>query len=291
MEIKKNTVLIIGSSSYSAQSFISKYNQDKEHRIVGLTSKAKDSKQNLLHDVFTYDEIELLSDIQFDLVVVFASRLPSEGVSDAVYFEFNGVLKKIISGFVSMSTNSRIVYLSTFAVYDSKASKLDEMTQLNPRDAYARAKVEMESFILRWAEERNIQAIVARLPVFLYPKGSSNFINRLANQIRLKGEFQLTNADQKFGAVFSMESLVELTKSTNETSAIVNCSSYPDITFKELADLAFGFGLKHIGWKVSNSPSPEIEIETLSNFIEVASARSQIIDYLKEELEINHSMI
>ena len=291
METKKNTVLIIGSSSYSAQSFISKYNQNNEHRIIGLTSKAKESSQNLSHDVFTYDEVEMLSDIQFDLVVIFASRLPSEGIGDAEYFEFNEVLKKTISDCVFMSTNSRIVFLSTFAVYDSTASKLDELTELKPRDAYASAKIEMESFILKWAAVRNTQAIIARMPVFLYQKGNSNFINKLATQIRLKGEFQLSNADQKFGAVFSIDSLVELCKTANKTSAIVNCSSDPDITFRELAELAVRFGLRDIGWKVSNSPSPVIKMTTLSNFIQVASARRQIINYLEKELEINDSVI
>lgn len=281
----KNNILFIGGGSNLSIELARHINSKTETNFFGVSSQK--CKKNGIINLFSYSQIDELSDVDFESVFILASRLPHECNDINEYRLVNELINKCLEKIrFCESPKAKIIFLSSFALYSKQNEFIDENTPVQLNCPYSLSKYEMEQEINNFSLNTSIPSIIARMPVFLYRNGKSNFINKLAKSAKENSTATLFNKDVHFGAVYDAENLSSFSQivlNSNPTN-LVNCCSEADIKFQDIADLAIGFGLSEIVWKKSREKAPIISQTSLRSIgAPIPSARTVLLRYLKQE--------
>ena len=282
----KEIILFIGGGSNASRELAQHISSETSANFFGLTSQKKTMNGPL--QLFSYLESDRILHFEFDTVFILASRLPHECDDINDFRKVNEVIEKLLERIKFRDPKtSKIIFLSTFSLYPKNKTFIDENTDLNFDSPYNLSKYEMEIKVREFTKNYSIPSIIARLPVFLYRNGKSNFINRLASKIKQNATTTLFNRELAFGSVYDVKSLSAFAKLelVQKHTYLVNCCSVADITFNELAILSRDFGLKEVLWQESNEISPKISFDGLRKLgAPIPSAKNILIHYFQEEL-------
>ena len=280
----KNNTLIIGASSKLSYQFIEKYGAQNAN-FFGISSKFSNVFSDLNITIFNYLNFSDLKAINFDEVLILASRLPSENIALKSFLETNAnimnVLKEVL---ISNSKNTKITFISSYAVYNPLESFLDENSETYIDNDYANSKLEMEKDLANFAKNHNFNLLILRMPVLLYKGVKTNFLGGLRDAIKNNTIAKLSNPSSALSLVFDVENIVKLVKADWEALILINCSSMPDITFSDIGVLAKGYGLSKLQWVEGNRPSQRVDSSRLYAILgELPSAKKIVKNWLKEE--------
>ena len=258
--MKKN-FLIIGSSSLFAKDYILKLNQISSYCFYGITSK-KLNAIKLYKNIWNYTDLEEIRNIKFDRVLIIASRLPYENVSKQEFFDVNNQILKTLNK-IKITKNLKITFISSYNVFDKNLQFIDDNTTINPSDMYGESKAILEHKITGFCLENNISCYILRMPTFLYQGGSRNFVCALTIATKNGEVFSLSNPEEKISALFDVSYTTLFDAIDPYSVKTINCGVNPDLSFKELGDIATSYGLKKIIWINSERGPTQVDLTKL----------------------------
>ena len=278
---RRKQLLIIGASSELARQFV-KFHNDGKYDYIGISSKVRNEPlTNGSFLIYGYHHLKELSQLDIDIILILASHLPSTSGNIEDYLDVNkkvletvGKLKKPESIF------PKIIFTSTFSVYSSDVSIINEKTPTTILSSYAESKILLEKELSKFADQSNYSLLMARIPVFAYCGGTTNFLAKLIKATRENESFTMFNRNQFLSAVFDVNCLVDLVNSNWSGTQIVNCASAGDITFDNIALLALRHGLKEVLWMESERPSQYVDITKVSSLLGYTPSAKQIVERL-----------
>ena len=277
---RKESFLIIGSSSLAAKR-MAEIKCSQGCVLSGLTTKVSLASGNNKIDHMSYESFEQSTTASYDHVLILASRLPSENVEIEQFRMVNDQTLKVLRQISHCSgTLPKVTFVSTFSLYDPNATMINEESLVSGASSYARSKLEMEDALLHWADNQNAHLLIARMPVFAYPGGKANFLNRLIEATKNKSTFTLTNRESSFSAVFDVDNLLDLMGSDWHGRQIVNCAAAGDINFNELAEMAIRCGLKDVIWDKTKRPSQQVSTARLVSYLGRTPSAKEIVSRL-----------
>ena len=165
-------------------------------------------------------------------------------------------------------------------MYSSDISIINEKTPTTILSPYAESKILLEKELSKFADQSNYSILMARIPVFAYCGGTTNFLAKLIKATRENETFTMMNKNQFLSAVFDVNCLVDLVNSNWSGTQIVNCGSAGDITFDEIASLALRNGLKEVLWMETERPSQHVDITKVSSLLGYTPSAKQIVERL-----------
>ena len=141
--MNKQNILIIGGSSIASLDFAKTYLNESDANFYGLTSKSinRNGEIKLVH----YDQIDQLDDITFDMVCIFASRLPSEGIKINEYMKTNKLILSCLHSIKYNLNYGKVLFISSFAVYGEKETYINEDSKVYTTHPYSKAKIDLEN--------------------------------------------------------------------------------------------------------------------------------------------------
>ena len=278
--LKKRNYLIIGASSAVARYFVENHDQEK-YNFYGASSKIdKPTLHNNLH-LFSLYRPSDLADIEFHKVLILSSRLLSENVSLEAFREVNFHVMRLLKALkFSPSHPLRIMFMSTFSVYNPLIKVITEQTPTELTSDYVISKLELEDLLKQFSRDLNVLLLILRMPVFAYPSVADNFLARLVLATRKGEEFTLTNPNSSLSAVFDIDNLIALGERDWLEHEIVNCASAGDITFQETAEIALSKGLQKATWRNTDRPSQEVSLDVIEKILGYKPSAKAIVKNL-----------
>ena len=282
--IFKKNILIIGASAQLACLFIEKYGPQNAN-FFGISSKFDDVFSDLNITIFNYLNFTPLKVINFDEVLILASRLPHENISLQSYLETNfnimNVLKEIL---ISNSKNTKITFTSTYSLYSPFESFIDENSKTYVVNDYCYSKLEIENDLANFANNYKFNLLILRIPTLIYKGATNNYLTNLRDAIKDNTVAKLYNPTSALSKVIDVENIVKLFNADWNGLNLVNCSSMPDITFSEIGALAKDHGLSKLFWVEGYSHPQRVNSSKLLEILgELPSARKIINNWFKEE--------
>ena len=280
-DLKKRNYLIIGASSALARYFVGNHDHQK-YDFYGVSSKVDKptTLDNNLH-LFSLYRPSDLAGIEFHKVLILSSRLLSEDVSLADFREVNFNVMRLLKALkFSPSHPLKIMFVSTFSVYNPLVKVITEQTPTELTNDYVISKLELEDLLKQFSRDHNLQLLVLRMPVFAYPGVADNFLARLVLATRKGAEFVLTNPNSSLSAVFDIDNLIALDERDWLEYEIVNCASVGDITFQEIAEIALSKGLQKVTWCKTDRPSQEVSLDVIEKILTYKPSAKAIVKNL-----------
>ena len=263
-----NNILIVGSNSISAISLAKVY---KKHgfRVYGLGRVKNFQGCEIYNENMLY--VESFDKLFFDEVLVIASRTPSDGGDLVDFIEDNlNILYKAVyeaKGF------SKIIFFSSFSVYDQSSSEIHLKTKYDARSSYGLSKLLCENYL----KDNSNKYLILRIPVLLYPGVKNNFMAKLKNAIFSGNTFNFSNLDFKVNAFFSLN---DYEKINNQfLNCTINCCTKPDWTIKQIVEYSLALGLSSYNIIEPSKPAQIIQHDNLP----VSNTSKAIMDFLNEK--------
>lgn len=284
-QLKINT-LIIGASSKLAGQYIKKYGVDRSN-FFGISSKVHGVFRAPNITIYDYTNASKLKNVNFDEILILASRLPSENVSLQSFQKANAnVLNVLTNSIITSGLNTKITFISTYSVYSPFERHLDENSTTYSENDYAKSKLEMENSLIKLANSHEFSLMILRMPVLLYKGVKTNFLGKLVNAIIHDKTAKLSNPNASLSLVFDVDNIIQIIKSTWKGCNLINCSSRADITFTDIAELAKEYGLSKLEWVESDRPSQSVDSSKLCSIIgELPSAQEIVQNWFEEEFK------
>ena len=259
--------LFIGSSSKIVDQYINENNLINA-RYYGVSSKVKSISYQGGVSIYGYENINLLKDIKFDVIIILASRLPWEDVSFSKYIDVNNQVEHLLKSLSSINLiRARVIFLSSLSVYKENEIEINENSPIDRKGNYVISKLKMEQSLMSLSKMLGFELLILRIPVFAYIGGSTSFISRLIIEAKNKSVFTLTNKHSFLSAIFDIEHLIIIERSNWHGYSVVNCGAVPDITFNEIGQLACKNGLRYVKWEDNNRISQTINIDKISKIL------------------------
>ena len=278
--LKKHNYLIIGASSPVARYFVDNHDQEK-YNFYGVSSKIdKPTLHKNLH-LFSLYRPSDLADIEFHKMLILSSRLLSENVSLSDFREVNFHVMRLLKALkFSPSHTLRIMFMSTFSVYNPLVKVITEQTPTELTNDYVISKLELEDLLNQFSRDINALLLILRMPIFAYPGVADNFLARLVLATRNGEEFTLTNPNSTLSAVFDIDNLIALGERDWLEHKIVNCASAGDITFQEIAEFALSKGLQKATWRNTDRPSQKVSLDVIEKILGYKPSAKAIVTNL-----------
>ena len=280
--------LVIGSSGKLSQEIV-KFLKKPARDFFGLTSKLSHTDlTGSFSRCLSYKEAEDYSEIEFDTLIIVASRTPRENPKQDDYDALNELLFATLEAInFSKVRPINVFFLSSFSVYPSSAGVVSESTATMPESIYGESKLKQEELFSKFCSSRAFCLTIFRLPVLLYEgvsKTGSNFLSRLFQSTMARETFALSNPNEVLSGVFDAYSLSQLIEA-EPGDIILNCGAKGDITFREIAEEATKRGLKEIQWLDSDRPSVQVTVEPIESILGfVPSAKQMVLSWMTAEM-------
>ena len=289
--LQKENYLIIGCSASVALLFVAQYKEiNKQIKFFGLTSKKITSNSLFYEKVYSYGD-KSIEKVEFSRVLIFASRLPSDGGCLSDFLNVNNKILEALNHLTIMNNKkSRITFISSISIFQKNLEYINDSTIPNPQDYYGESKLLMESNLIKYSDNRDCSLIICRMPVFLYPNSPNpNFINKITKACRDKGRINLFNPKNKLSAVFDLKHLLLIENSKVNRVNILNCGAIPDISFEEIGVIAEKNGLKEVLWGFNDNYSTLVDITKIEGLIGTSPSAKEIVirSFLNEFSSVN----
>jgi len=281
---QKINSLIIGASSKLSEQYVKK-NRAGRSKFYGISSKVEGVLSTPEMTIYGYSNASKLYKVNFDEILIFASRLPSENIQLKYFQDVNkNILSVLTNAAIPNSVNVKIIFISTYSVYDPFEDYIDEHSDTDAYSDYAYSKLEMENSLIKLATDHEINLLIMRMPVLLYKGVTTNFLGTLVSAIKNNETANLSNPSASLSLVFDVANIIRVVESEWKGINLINCSSVPDITFTEIAELAKKYGLPRLEWIQSDRPSQRVGSSKLSAIIgEPPSAQEIVKNWFEEE--------
>jgi len=285
---KSNNFLILGSGSSITEKYLSLIGS-LGNDFYGVSTSTNVSAESLLKKSICYSSIDEYSSIRFSNVLIIASRNPLEGGTLQDFTKVNDLIERTLESIKFPDHKKpKITLLSSFSVYGKQIDSISDDTPTEPSDFYGESKILLEQKIQKLSENFNADALVCRLPVFLYPgvsAKSGNFMAKLSLAIKQKSDFTMMNPKDGLGAIFDVENLAKLHDSDISGFKILNCGANADINFEQIGSLALKLGLNNVNWSENNRPSVKVCLNSLTHLIGgTPSAKDMVYKWLPSEV-------
>jgi dTDP-4-dehydrorhamnose reductase len=170
------TIIVTGGSGMIGSSLIKYLGKHKKYNLISLYREDPtdfDFCKNIKTDITEKKEVLELRKFKPDLIIHCAALTNIEFCekNPELAYKINVEGTKNIAE-LSKICNSKIIYLSTDAVFDGKTGNYDEKSKTNPLNVYGKTKLEGENICLKNGK----QNLVIRTNVF----GKNIFIKKLS---------------------------------------------------------------------------------------------------------------
>jgi nucleoside-diphosphate-sugar epimerase len=150
---------------------------------------------------------------------------------------------------------SRIIFTSSFSVYGLDGSNRLEDGPLEPVNDYGRSKLAAEQILCEWQRTGPGRSLHVVRPSVIFGEGNRGNVWTLVNQIA-RGRFALVGRGENHKSMAYVGNVAEflqyLLNRTNNSCEIYNYADKPDMTVREIVDLA----ARTLGRRVRRIPIP-----------------------------------
>lgn len=242
-------ILIIGASSLAAR-YIAKKNSASGHTVYGISRSLFKDK---CYERVSNSELEF-RDVLFNKIFIISSRLPNEGGKTEEFLHDNLSICYLALSYAKKNF-TKVIFFSSFSVYDKKESIVDFDSKLTNNDAYGISKLVCEKYL----QDSFDKVLILRIPVFLYSGVVGNFLAKLKKQIYSGGYFEFSHLKSKVNAFFSIDDLQMI--DDKYECGLINCQTLADWTIYDLAEYSVSCGLGAYK-EVASFKEPQIVINT-----------------------------
>ena len=267
--------LIIGAQSSAAMELM-------DHccgwKFFGVSSKKRLSEKVDSITTVHYDDVSKFGSLDFDYVLILASRLPSENIEDIDYSIANdNVMRALKALSPCFSSATKFIFVSSFAVYSPNLDIIKEESKALAQSPYAKSKLSLESLLKKFVHGHGANLLICRMPVFVYFGGKNNFLSKVIERTRNGESISLSNPDSYFTALFDVESLSDLIKAKWSGVNVLNCGADKDLTFKHLSEIALKCGARDVHWIHSERPSQQVDISQVADILGYRPSAERIV--------------
>jgi len=269
--METNNYLFIGANS-DASIFMANHYKSLGCRVFGIARKNAFFGSDIYEELYSYDQQE--HSVKFDKIFVTASRTPSNGgelcdfISDNLHIAKTAIFYK--------SKYTKIIFFSSFSVYEETASEIKISTSYTTRNIYGISKLVTEKFL----QDRAENLLILRVPVLLCPGVKNNFMSRLKAQIEDGGSFKFANPETSVNAFFNISDIFDLENKSD--SVIINCHTIPDWTIQDLIDYSIRSGLANYEIVKSDKPG---QFVCDTGFSQFSHSSTSLIDFLSNNIK------
>lgn len=139
------TVLVVGASGYLGRSVAVRL-RDAGHRVVGTYCSTPTPTASVQFDLWTDDVGPLVDEHDAD-AVVYAAAVEYGGEADTGDADADREFGRRARRFAAACADTRVVYVSSAAVFDGAAGNYAETDPRSPRDRYGRRLVAFEDAV------------------------------------------------------------------------------------------------------------------------------------------------
>lgn len=267
--------LIIGAQSSAAMEFI---DHCCDWNFFGVSSKKLLAEKGGRITTVHYDDVSKFGSVDFDYVLILASRLPSEKIEDK---DYNIAIDKIMRALKALSqcfsSATKFLFVSSFAVYSPDLGIIREGSKALAHSPYAKSKLSLESLLGNFVHDHGASLLICRMPVFVYFGGKNNFLSKVIERTRNGESISLSNPHSYFTALFDVECLSDLIKAKWSGVNVLNCGADRDLTFNHLSEIALNWGARDVHWKHSERPSQQVDISQVSDILGYRPSAERIV--------------
>jgi len=174
----KNKLLITGSNSFVGSEII-KYLSKYNYNIIGTYRK---NKKKLISKKIKQVKLDLNKKIffkyKFDTLIHCASATPANEKREN-YFKINQIGFKSLLKLSLKSGCTKIILLSSAAVYGNVKKIIKEKSPIKGKSRYAKSKIKMENILFKFAKKNKIKTINLRLSQVIGNKSTNNYFSDL----------------------------------------------------------------------------------------------------------------
>lgn len=187
----ENNVLVTGGNGFIGRHLINELIRINANitvlvRSIATVPKEWTGRVEIIEGDITNIKSILNIGNNFDTVFHLAAyihNIPKSSAEIEYVYEVNVEGTKNLLGSMSNSIK-QIVFFSSVSVYGKYAgNNVDECTEANPVTPYGQSKLEAESIIKRWGQEKHVNTIFLRLPL-VYGYGNKGNFDKLIRAIK-----------------------------------------------------------------------------------------------------------
>tara|TARA_B110000879_G_C11173793_1_gene514913 strand:- start:2459 stop:3322 length:864 start_codon:yes stop_codon:yes gene_type:complete len=180
----------------------------------------------------------------FNVLIHCAAALPFYNFSNKKIFNINvNGFKKILKESNKKKCN-KIILISTNSIYGNFTTKnLSEKTKLNPIDAYAKSKLEMERMLYKYyLKNEYVDILILRMPAILGKKSKHNFLSKALKLIKINQKIVISGANNYFNNIIHAKNISEIVKKSlkkNKGFNVYNIGSEKPMKFTKVISMIF----------------------------------------------------
>jgi nucleoside-diphosphate-sugar epimerase len=183
-----NRILIVGGTGYLGRHLIPILKENFSTQIFFTGSKENIDPFYFRIDFEDSETFNVISGLEFDLVIVLASRLNGLGTNDLNNSDIatNGIKYGSFLQYLSINVKVwKIVYTSSMTVYDPlNTQPVVETGIINPPNSYGLSKYMGEIITNFYCIQHNVPGVILRLPGIYGGDKKSGFIYNLISKLK-----------------------------------------------------------------------------------------------------------
>ena len=207
-------ILITGAGTLLGKE-ISHYMVKKNNKVLSTYYKSSPKKfGNKKLSYFSKINLENKITIKHKIssLIHCASIVPADGLSENKTFTknikfFNNLLKVC-----KKNSCKNIVLISTISVYGKFSGIINEKTRINPIDAYAKSKLEIENILKNYCKKNRCNFFILRIPVLLGEESKNNFLSVILKKILNDKKIVFSNPNIKLNTFIHVKTIAKITE-------------------------------------------------------------------------------
>ena len=228
---------------------ISHYMVKKNNKVLSTYYKSRPKKfGNKKLSYFSKINLEKKISIKHKIssLIHCASIVPADGLSENKTFTknikfFNNLLK-----ICKKNSCKKIILISTISVYGKFSGIINEKTKINPIDAYAKSKLEMEKILKKFCIKNECNFFILRIPVLLGEGSKNNFLSVIMKKILDDKKIAFSNPNIKLNTFIHAKTIAKIINYlilSKFKDLTLNLCAKNNVKLKKIIDLIY-FRLK-----------------------------------------------
>ncbi|MBN3583020.1 NAD(P)-dependent oxidoreductase [Algoriphagus aestuarii] len=177
-----------------------------------------------------------------------AHRIPKNKEEESQFYKVNlDGTKNLIAALDQLDRHPQtFVFISSVAVYGLDQGKMVlESTQLNPQTPYGKSKRDAELFLIQWAEQREVNLVILRLPLIAGGENTPGNLGAMIKAIKNNYYFRVGDGFARKSVVLA-EDIAKLIPSLHGKQGVFNLTDGQHPSLAELDKYLSGFYKKKV---------------------------------------------